>query len=161
MDARCAAMAQMASMTPSALAKCIAPSLQFWSTRDDEPIMESMDLNNTFIREVIREMKEDAGVLFLDSPQQIILYRSDRLFSSTKSETAKPGPKLKAAVQAASRAYRTMPTVRFELKNAASDEAKEEASLYFDTLLLEDKATASGKQDLAEWKAEMATELHA
>jgi hypothetical protein len=84
MDARCAAMTQMASMTPSELAKCIAPSLQLWSTAHDEPIMETLDLNKKTIEEAIAEMNKQNGVLFLESPQQIGTRFRQLIYSTEK-----------------------------------------------------------------------------
>eukprot|EP00980_Cylindrotheca_fusiformis_P008120 scaffold1727_cov133-Cylindrotheca_fusiformis.AAC.23 len=78
-DARCAAIAQMASMTPQDLVKCVAPSLSLWSSLRDECIVESIDLS---LLESIKAYKKayaernDDLVFVLDSPQQVLVYKA-------------------------------------------------------------------------------------
>jgi hypothetical protein len=159
MDARCAAITQMSYMPPSALAKCIAPTLQLWSIQDDESIMESVDLNKKSIEHSLEEMKEGDGVFVLNSPQQILVYRADRVGLSkliTNGGTAQLGPKLTAAVEASANEYGTMPAIRYELGDPTTKEAQDKAARRFDNFLLEDKATVSGMRDFTEWKVAMA-----
>jgi hypothetical protein len=159
MDARCAAITQMAYMAPSTMAKCIAPTLQLWSIQQDETIMESVDLNKKSIQDSLEEMKEGDGVFVLNSPQQILVYRADRLGLSkliTGGGTAQLGPNLTAAVEASAKIYGTMPAIRYELGGPTTKAAQDKAARRFDNFLLEDKPTVSGMRDFAEWKVEMA-----
>lgn len=165
MDARCAALTQMASMTPSSLSKCIAPSLQLWSTLKDEILMESIDLNQPAIEDALKECKAADAVFLLDSPQQILVYRADQgpfasrtSSSSTLSKSALAlGPRLESAIKVAAKAYRTEPPIRYELK---AQPFSKEANMAFQNLLVEDCPTYGGMQDYAEWRSEIANQVH-
>ena len=158
MDARSAAMAQMASMTPSKLAKCIAPCLQLWSTQEDAPIMEMVELRQQAIQDALLDCGADGNVLYLDSPQQILIYDAHRVLDSSKvKQPIYLGPKLQSIIQATKKSCRTPPVIRYELEEPKSKEAGVEADRCLDDVLIEDKPTATGFQDFAAWKEEIAS----
>ena len=158
MDARCAAMVQMAYMPPSDMAKCLAPTLQLWSLKDDKPIVDLVDLN----RKAMQKAVEDKGVLLgdgvfvLNSPQQILVYRSDRTSVDMpfSGELTQLGPNLKEAVEAAAKEYATPPPIRYEMENP---ENRDEAEKWFDKFLIEDKPAFCGTRNYSEWRAKIAT----
>jgi len=161
MDARCAALMQMASMKPSSLSKCVAPSLQLWSTADDKVLLESIDLTQNSIQAALKDHKASDAVFFLDSPQQILVYRADQgLLSSKAASTSSSelilGPRLKASIQVAAKAYRTRPPIRYELQAQPFSKA---AAMALKNVLVEDCPTYSGMQDYAEWKSEIANKV--
>ena len=86
-DARCAAAANMANMTPGALARCIAPRMELWLSGDgaNEPLVESLGMSMKALRSAIDEHNRhhtisrmsgngNALILLLDSPRQILLH---------------------------------------------------------------------------------------
>jgi hypothetical protein len=161
MDARSAAMAQMASMTPSKLAKCIAPCLQLWSTQEDAPIMEMVELRQQAIQDALLDCGADGNVFYLDSPQQILIYDAHRVLDSSKvKQPISLGPKLQAVIQATKKSCRTPPVIRYELEEPKSKEAGDDADRCLDDVLIEDKPTATGFQDFAVWKEEVASMVH-
>ncbi len=159
MDSRSAALTQMASMTPTTLSKCIAPSLQLWSTQIDEVLMESIDLKQSAIQKALQECNAPDAVFFLDSPQQILVYRADQGRVSSTQSTASLilGPRLKSAIEAAATAYRTRPPIRYELKGKPFSK---EATTAFENLLIEDCPLYEGIQDFDEWKVEIVKLVH-
>ena len=164
MDARSAAMGQMASMTPSALSKCIAPCLQLWSNRDDEPVLEMVDLNKKAVQTAVQECGTDDTVFFLDSPQYIVVQDAVRLSLDASSNSFKkplPNPisqRLQAAVKIACKAYRTSP--RILLDDDANSGSEHDAMACFMNALIEDKPTATGYKDFSHWKEVMASMVH-
>jgi hypothetical protein len=171
MDARVCAMAQIASMTPSTLAKVIAPSLILWSMKDDAPVMESLPLSRDGVVNALDGINdENDGVLLLDSPKQTMLCLSDHLFGETRSkkknrkDTSKIainiGPKLETTILACLKGSRTPPAHWKDLAAfLEGEEFKEVPPTAFQATLLEDKPTASGIRDFAEWKIEMASSI--
>jgi hypothetical protein len=158
MDSRCAAMTQMASMTPSALSRCIAPILQHWSTEEDEPVLEMVDLNQDAMQHALYDCR-DGDVLFLDSPQQILVYDSRHARdpnTTTKQSIIQLSPKLQAAVETSAQSNRTPPTIRYVLKDPPTEEARKEAALCLEDCLIEDKPTTTGHANFANWKAAIA-----
>jgi hypothetical protein len=84
-DDRCAKLANLSSMTPSSLTRCIAPRIQLWESGMDvmEPIYDVLDLRSDAIQAAILECTSTASnsngrsppglILFLDTPEQIVL----------------------------------------------------------------------------------------
>ena len=155
MDARCAALAQMSSMTPSVLAKCIAPCLQLWSTREDTQIIPMVDLNNDVIGASLQDAVE-GDIFFLDSPQRIMLWKAKRDMDTSGTpegeKKIKVGPNLKAAIDSAAAAYRTAATVQYKFD--AND--YDTADRILDDVLIEDKPTTNGHANFGAWKSEIA-----
>ena len=159
MDARCAAITQMAYMSPSIIAKYLAPTLQLWSAQDDELILESVNLSKKSIHNSLEELQDKGLVLLLNSPQRILVYRPDRAGLSevvTGRGAVRLGPKLKAAVDASAKEYVSTPEILYELGDPKTKEEQDKGARRFDYFLLEDKATASGIKDYTEWKVELA-----
>ena len=155
MDGRCAALAQMSSMTPSVLAKCIAPCLQLWSTREDTQIIPMVDLNRDVIVSSLQEATE-GDVFFLDSPQCIMLWKAKTGTGNSDTpegeQEIKIGPNLKAAIDSASAAYRTAPAIQYKF----GENDYERADRILDDVLIEDKPTANGLANFIEWRSEIA-----
>jgi len=178
MDARLCALTQMASMTPKALAKCFAPSLSLWSLKDDEPVVESLPLSGDGILSTLEDLGGDGesssedGIVFLESPQHVILYRSLDLQNillgigengdkNKKRRSIKIGSKLESAILAGLNGYRTPPPQWSELEkfldNHGGDleEVKVSPSIFL-SMLLEDKPTVGGERNFAEWSSKIA-----
>ncbi|KAL3942695.1 MAG: hypothetical protein SGARI_000178 [Bacillariaceae sp.] len=164
MDARLCALSQMASMTPSVLAKAIAPSLILWSMKEDEAVMESLPLSMKGINEALESITEDGdGILLMDSPRQVILYLADRIRpvnrggKRSKKVGIEIGPNFEATILSCLKGSRTEPAKWKDLEAfLEGEEFKETPSKEFESALLEDAPTASGIVNFEEWKMEMA-----
>jgi hypothetical protein len=160
MDARCAALSQMLSMNPSSLSKCIAPSLQLWSTEQDKILKDCLDLSQEALEDALKDCNAPDAVFFLDSPQQILVYRADQGNVPYPERSARAnltlGPRLKAAIQAAAKAYRTRPVFRSHLKAIPFSKA---SAMAFDNVLLEDCPTFGGAEDYKSWKKQIAIDV--
>jgi hypothetical protein len=160
-DARCAASAQMYGMSPSILARCVAPRLDLWATGDDaqEPIMENMDLNLEHVTFSLMDLQEHSGnlILFLDSPREILVCDSRHLQESGSStlQSTTIGRALEQTIQAACRSYRVPPTVVYELDFGKSRTQIPPRSRITDALV-EDSPTVQGLQNFVQWKQEVA-----
>jgi len=167
-DARCAAIAQMASMIPRDLVKCIAPSLSLWSAKDDVPMERSIDLS---LYEAIKAYKRAAAnkkgelVFLLDSPQQLLVYKAS-LKAHEETKKFKLGlkpyaptksPKLLGMIQAMTSSYRVKPFTTLD-----SDSQSETASFRrFIQNMIEDMPTAGPADgedsgNFKDWKSDMA-----
>ncbi|CAJ1951898.1 unnamed protein product [Cylindrotheca closterium] len=166
-DARCAAIANMASMTPRDLVKCIAPSLSLWSSKDDAPVARSIDLS---LMEAIKTFKRGAAgkkgdlIFVLDSPQQLLVYKGS-LKAHEETKKFKLGlkpyvpksPKLMGMIQAMTSSYRVKPFTTLD-----SDSKSETASFRrFIQNMIEDMPTADpmegeGSGNFKHWKSDMA-----
>lgn len=156
MDARAAALVQMTCMNPSNLSKCIAPSLQLWSSGQDKILADSIDLNQEALNVTLKKLNAPDAVFFLDSPQQILVYRADQ--GKGGRSTLNLGGRFKAAIQVAAKAYRTPPMIRYQLEAKPFSHA---AAMAFDNFLLEDNPTYGGKADYQDWKKAIADEVRA
>jgi hypothetical protein len=170
MDARACAMTQMASMKPSVLAKSIAPSMVLWSVKDDEAIMESLPLSKIGILNCLEgstnSVDDGNTMILVDTPREVMLYRTERLSSSnvTKGNTRviKVGPRLESTLYACADGLRTTPSRWVDVESFLNGgEFTETSSRVFNSMLLEDKPTASGIQDFEAWKVEIALEVQA
>lgn len=174
MDARLCAIAQMGSMTPKALAKSIAPSLSLWSIKDDEPIIETLPLSLDGISNAIKELgdllDEEDGVLLLESPLQISLFRvSDLKNINAKDEdgdaadtdekqleSIEIGSELEFAILAGLNGFRTSPWHKLHNSDGAGGVVNLDDIQVFLSFLLEDNPTATGDNDFNEWKSKIA-----
>lgn len=127
-DARCAAIAQMASMTPRDLVKCIAPSLSLWSGKEDAAIVRTVDLSLLEAIKAVKKARDDKKgelVLVLDSPQQLLVYKANLREEGKKLTLGlKPyqpkSPKLKGMVKAMASSYRVSPFTTDDSSETAS-----------------------------------------
>ena len=171
MDARCAAGAQMSSMNPPILAKCIAPRLQLWSCSEGL-ILDRIDLKMESISVAIEEFGNDGKtgktredmVLFLDAPDCIVVcdagYFSDSLRSKKKKKKKTSfGPELEKAIEAATCSYRTPPTVLYDL-DPADNSASQEGFLRLMAALVEDMPANDGATNFKQWCENLAAEIH-
>jgi hypothetical protein len=124
--------------------------------------MDSIDLNRAALEDAVKKCKAPDAVFFLDSPQQILVYRADQGLVSYSERsgmaTLSMGPRLVGAIQVAAKAYRCRPIIRYQLKAAPFSMA---AAMAFDNILLEDCPTYSGNEDYKEWTKHIADEVHA
>jgi hypothetical protein len=163
-DTRCAAISQMASMIPSDLVKCIAPSLQLWSAKKDAPIQDNIDLS---LRKAIKAMKAssevgDEDMIFvLNSPQQALVYKAtlkeqEKKFKLGLKPYQPKSPNLNALVQSMVNSYRTKPL------STANDQGENLSYKRFVHAMIEDYPTTidsegEGGSTFEEWRANMAT----
>jgi len=144
-------------MTPSTIAKCIAPSVQLWSLKDSKCLVNSVGLSAKAIEEVTKGRPHGDCAFLVDSPQQILVYRKSRTnVQPSKAGTAVYSKSLKATAIAAAKSYRSPPSIRYELKDAVSGKDHEEAARVFENVLLEDKPASSELDSFAEWKLDIA-----
>lgn len=157
-DARSAASAQMYSMLPSVLARCIAPRLELWSSNDaeNEPITEDLDLNLERVGMHVMEHRQtgsaDSLLLFVDSPREIVVYDS-RHIQPNVSETSKAAISkgLERCIEIAIKTYRIAPPVAYELSLDSSF-----AISRFKDILVEDSQTIQGLPNFMQWKQDVA-----
>ena len=165
-DARCAAIAQMESMTPSCLGKCIAPSLQLWSAKDDTIVQETVDLS---LKEAVKAIKasgdEDNCIFILDSPQQALQYKANlalklKTFKLALKSYKPTTPNLTALMEEmVNQTYRTVPY-------SNNDESEETSYKGFVHSMIEDYPTThtlefEGCKNFEDWKKEMAQLIQA
>jgi hypothetical protein len=173
MDARAAAGAQMSSMTPQALARCIAPQLQLWSASEGM-ILDTIDLKMEAVKQAVGEFGYDARtrnprpdlVLFMDAPDCIVVcdasYVSNDSSSTTGKKRKKPitiGADLQSAIRTAVSSYRTPPTVIYDLdqhnfNNGGPGYVRLVASL------VEDQQGNKGVANFKEWRDKLAGDVH-
>jgi len=182
MDARLCAIAQMASMTPKAMAKTIAPSLSLWSIYDnDTAIAESLPLGKESILEALngidKEMAEDA-IFLLDSTKNAVLFTANDLEGIGRAETTKEqrfslGEDFESAITEVLTGYRTPPP-QFkafvdlfdsdgqgyldDFKVRHLDDFKVPPSV-LRSMLVEDMPTFGGDTNFKEWKSRMAESI--
>lgn len=170
LDARCAAGAQMSSMNPPALQKCIAPHLQLWSCSQGL-LLDKINLKMEAIRQAIDEFGCDAMtgksmndlVLLLDSPDSIVV--CDASYVSNKPTTLKHGTTVGLALQkaicAAVSSYRTPPEVIYDLKGESMDRVNKKLGLSrLIASLVEDLPGNNGAGNFKEWGENLAGEIH-
>jgi hypothetical protein len=162
MDVRSAASAQLYSMSPSVLARCIAPRLELWdsSGSEDEPIVEDMDLSLEHVgmslmehRQTGRDQSSDL-VLLIDTPREIVVCDSRHLQGSETTSKAEIGKGLERSIEIAAASYRVPPPVVYELDLAESSSPMPLARVK--DVLVEDSQTVQGLQNYEQWKQEVA-----
>jgi len=158
MDARSAASAQMYSMLPSVLARCIAPRLELWD--DDEVIVEDLDLNLEAVGLSLMEHRQTGSgnfVLFVDTPREIVVCDSRHVQSISGDESTTSsvviGKGLERCIEIAVGSYRVPPPVVYEL-NLAETSLSPLARIK--DVLVEDSQTVQGLQNFEQWKQEVA-----
>jgi len=187
-DSRAAAAANMARMSPGALARCIAPRLELWlehATRGGnirsgkgEPLVESLNMNMEALRLAFFDLRDDAQqeskyspILLLDSPRQVVIcdcsFVVDRIDgrASTRRTIAdsdhitKVGPVLHRAIQETLRSYRVPPPVLYCLGDNNTG-CMNEAILHLQDALVEDSYTSLSRENFDQWCTEVASLLH-
>ena len=163
-DARCAASAQMYSMTPSSLVRCVAPRLELWASGKDvtEPIMENMDLsleNAGFALTEHRQGGQDESselILFLDSPKEILVCDSRHLQASDSDDHSSViiGKGLERSIKEAVESYRVPPSVVYEL--SLEEPTGVPPYMRLADYMVEDSQTVQGLQNFSQWKNEVA-----
>lgn len=151
-DAQCAAAANMYSMSPSVLSRCIAPRIELWMSGK-----ESMQATNNCLNMrmddiifAVKDMKHNnesrRPVLFLDSPRQILIHDCHKLChlyncgdDNIISET------LENAVQAAALSYRVSPPYQGTIEGQFSTISDEAAMCQIKDFLIEDSWLSNGK----------------
>ena len=112
-DARCAALVSMSSMSPSALSRCIAPRLELWKGGIDTK-EASVDFLNLNLKDIIYDIDSrigDSALLFLDSPRQLILYDCIGIGAKNGLESENDIPeRLGVAMMEALESYRVPPS---------------------------------------------------
>lgn len=167
LDARCAAGAQMSSMNPPVLSKCLAPRLQLWSCSQGL-ILDMLDLRMEAVRLAVEEFGSDAStgkarddlVLFLDAPDCLVVCDASfvsKNYSSSKKELS-VGPALQHAVNRAVHNYRTPPSIIYNLGNADNKEAP--GFLRLLASLVEDLPGTDGAHNFKEWRDNLAGDIH-
>ena len=183
-DARTAAAANMANMTPGALARSIAPRLEVWSEdssdKSKEPLVENLNMNMEAVRLAHADLNDDAQgtaivpILLLDSPRQIMVCScSDIVESIDGSGVARgntPGKKkignaFRQTVEETIQSYRVPPPVLCCLGDSNSTGADpgllvNEAVLHLQDALIEDSLTSLSKENFDRWCTEVASLLH-
>jgi len=174
MDARVCALGQLASMTPEAVVKTLAPTLSLWSLEDDKTLVEVLPLREKAILDAWKasgQKDPESVVLLLESTQGVFLFRVDELESfkgkkaSKDSRPLKVGEELKAAILAAIDGYRTPPPKWKALKRLLDGESVDLSETRVSPfslrhVLLEDKPTATGgDRNFVAWKAKMAEKI--
>jgi hypothetical protein len=172
MDARSAAGTQMSSMTPPALARCIAPQLQLWSASGGM-ILDTIDLRMEAVKQAVVEFGYDARtrnprpdlVLLMDAPDCIVVCDASYISSDPSSNTGKKkkkpikvGVDLERAIRAAVNSYRTPPTVIYDI-----DQHNFNGGPGFFRLvasLVEDQQGNRGAANFKEWREKLAGDIH-
>lgn len=159
LDARCAASAQLYSMPPHVLARCIAPNVELWGQDSQEPIVQQVDLCLERLQLHVKEhsSSEESLAVLVDSPREVMVLDSRLIVSdSIESDDAEfeLGEALQRTIEFAVDSYRVPPPVIYALDSTAKNESAVRARLS-DTLL-EDSLTAIGRLDFAKWKRAMA-----
>jgi hypothetical protein len=158
LDARLCALSQMASMSPSVLAKSIAPSLSLWSLKNDEALVSSLPLSVNGIMSALAELgidveNDDDTVLLLDSPRRMMLYPISELGEnavrkdknkhvSAKSKSPSPkktkkkqpikiGPNLEDMIRSCLEDHRTPPTGWSDIEDLFEESASGKKSTTF------------------------------
>ena len=175
MDSRCAAGAQMSSMIPPVLARCISPRLQLWSCSEGL-ILSTVDLQMQAIMIAVEEFGNDPKtgktrgdlVLFLDSPDCIVVCAASYFYESQKpsrwhKKGISVGPQLERVVDAAVKSYRTAPDVIYDLNKAIDESSasiQEQGYLRILASLVEDLPGKDGARNFKEWANKLAGEVH-
>jgi hypothetical protein len=154
MDARSAALAQMYSMSPSDLARCIAPRLELWNDTSDEPVLENVELSLSTIKFVVGEESQATCALFLDSPREVLVVHGGCVVSNTGKSKFTIGDGLKRSIELAIESYRVPPPVVYELE---SNDHSRSTTVLMDSLL-EDSYTSDGTS-FVDWKCKVAAKV--
>ena len=155
-DARAAALMQMASMSPLVLARCIGPRLELWQSGNDaeEAISTSLGLSREAIAgQLLEHQQADPNlILFVDSPYGILVCDSHHVRATEGSDVV-VGEALQKAVQQAVESYPSPPPVTWAL-----DRNVTVGHLWKD-FLVEDALTFNTHQNFDEWKKDLAASI--
>jgi len=176
-------------------------SLSLWSLKDDEPIIENLPLSQDGILSAIEDFCaggddgdgdgdgdgdydnkskniDEDGILLLESPQRVILFRSGDLKTvdlaggyrqrPKRKLINKIGTELESAILSGLNGFRTSPPQCQELEDflennnsnngvggVGLDDIQVSLSVFL-SMLLEDKPTVSGDRNFIEWKSKIA-----
>ena len=173
MDARLCAIAQMASMTPKAMAKTIAPPLSLWSIYDnDAAIAKSLPLGKESILEALNDLGEEKtgnAIFLLDSTKNAIFFTANDMKEFGKDETREQrfslGADFESAIAEVLTGYRTPPPqfkAFVDLLDSDGqghlDDFKVPPSV-LRSMLVEDMSTFGGDKNFEEWKSRMAESI--
>lgn len=183
-DARTAASANMANMTPGALARSIAPRLEVWLEdnydKSKEPLVENLNMNLEAVRLTHADLDDDAKgtanvpILLLDSPRQIVVCTCSDIMDSIDGNGIAPrnaprekkiGNALRQALREIIQSYRVPPPVLCCLGDSNCTGADpglllNEAVLHLKDALIEDSLMTFSKENFDRWCTEVASLLH-
>jgi len=162
-DARAAAAANMINMTPDALARCIAPRLEFWLSgkTSEEPVIESVNMSLEEVRYTIVDQigtydssptEEYAGpspIIFLDSPSSVLIYDCRDLCNLRTVTIDDIPPSLLDSKNDALSSYRVPPPF-FCLVGEGTITSLKAFNLFSDALV-EDSITLSKHESYENW----------
>jgi hypothetical protein len=162
LDARCAALMQMTSMSPLVLARCIAPRLELWQSGKDskESIVSAMGLSMEDIAVHLMEHQQTDPnlILFLDAPFGILVCDSRHLRAAQRGSSSISSvvvsSALEEAIEQARGSYRTPPPVTYAL------DLNTPISHLWKDVLMEDAVSMSSMQNFAQWKKEVAAAVY-
>jgi hypothetical protein len=177
MDARLCAITQMASMTPKAMAKTIAPSLSLWSiNNNDKAIVDSLPLGKESILEVLndlgKEKTEDATFL-LNSTKNVLLFTANDLEeiglakkpTTTEVQPFTLGVNFETTIAEALTGYRTPPPQLKAFVRLFDNDGQGDLNDFnvppsvLRSMLVEDMPTSGGDKNFNEWKSRMAESI--
>jgi len=150
-DARCAAILQLSSMSPTVLAKSVAPRLELWDST--EAISEvDLALEKVTMHVLEHQQSDEPLFLFLDSPSVILVCDSRQLHASPNisKHSAVVGENLHHAINIACKSYRTPPPITYALDFSNS------TNMLWKDFLVEDAVAFSSKSNFPAWKKEIA-----
>ena len=161
-DARSAAMGQLASMPPGVLTRSIVPRLELWSSDSNaaEPIVDGLPLSVEAVALHLMEASQtnnnndDKLVLFLDSPQRIVVCHSGHMRATQSAQAVVVSDALEQAVSDAVNSYRTAPPVTYAL-----DLGTMPLTQVWQDAMVEDALEAGAHLSFDGWKIELAKEI--
>ena len=175
MDARCAAGAQLSSMNPPVLAKCIAPRLQLWSCSEGL-VLDMVDLRMEAVRLAIEEFGNNATrtgkarddlVLLLDSPDAVVACDAgyfSQVETKKRNKKVSFGDELQAAIAHAVTSYRTAPAIIYDFgENTGNDDSPSKQYHGYARIvaaLVEDLPGSNGAANFKEWGNHLAGQIH-
>jgi hypothetical protein len=166
-DSQTAAAANLHSMSPSILSRNIAPRLEMWqgSTHSDinEPLRENLTMS---LYSIIEEGSKihDTGIrpiLFLDSPQQIILLDSTNL-CGVNGEVYRDEQiplVLKKTVHEAAKSYRVVPPLCYCVTKKQMEHGSDYALNMLKNGLIEDSILSRSSNKYKDWCTFIAGEI--
>lgn len=153
LDARCASLSQMSTMTPSVFARCIFPRVELWQSGNEsnEAIESGLGLSlESLALHVMEQRQIDPQlIIFVDSPHGILVCDSRHLVSS-EGDGVEIGDALQNAIRSAIERYRTPPHVTIALDLSSSVDLTD--------YMIEDSLNEF-HQNFSKWKAGVAVAI--
>jgi len=135
------------------LTRYLAPRLQLWDVKEDEVVLDVIELRANAVQTAVMEYcTKMNGVLLVDTPHTVAVIDAGFIYEQ-RSRRLQIGNNLQDAIDSALESYRSPPPVRYMLQ---SDDIKAALSLLSSVLKEDCSVSIAHASNFGEWKTEIA-----